>query len=183
MEPRGHGTDLGGIAHPKGCRHAEYTVDGCQKMEPFGQAPGDHVHGAPQEFPSHFHPIAARQGDLPKFGGHAQKAADPHPEHRPGPAQADGPGDPDDVAGAHGGRQGGAKGLEGGNPLPLGLGTENLKGFPEKGQLGKLCPEGQKNTRRQQQRRPKGAPKEIMKRLQDIRLYPPYSVWIFCLFL
>ena len=47
-----------------------------------------------------------------KFGEHPKESREPHPEHRPRPAEEDGRGHPGDGAGTDGGRQGGGKGLE-----------------------------------------------------------------------
>ena len=60
--------------------------------------------------------VADGQQLLHTAGGHAQQRGDPHPEYRTGAAQIDGRGHPGDTAGADGGGQGGAQGLEGGDP-------------------------------------------------------------------
>lgn len=60
--------------------------------------------------------VADSQQLLHAAGGHAQQRGDPHPEHRPRAAQIDGRRHPGDTAGADGGGQGGAQGLEGGDP-------------------------------------------------------------------
>ena len=61
--------------------------------------------------------VADGQQLLHTAGGHAQQRGNPHPEYRTGAAQIDGCGHPGDAAGADGGGQGGAQGLEGGDPL------------------------------------------------------------------
>ena len=83
------------------------------------------------------------QGGLHKGGGAAQNGGDPHPEHRAVSAQADGSGDPDNVAGAHPGGGGDHQGAEGGNAsLGFGLFRNHPEGLAQQANLDKLAAEG-----------------------------------------
>ncbi len=62
--------------------------------------------------------IFHRQQALGILGGHAEQGGHPHPEQGTRAAQLDGGGDPDDVAGAYGGGEGGAERAEAGD-IPL----------------------------------------------------------------
>jgi len=59
-----------------------------------------------------------RQQTLGILGGHAEQRRHPHPEQGTGAAELDGGGNPDDVAGTNGGREGGTEGAEAGD-IPL----------------------------------------------------------------
>ena len=64
-----------------------------------------------------------RQRNLAVLGYHAQQGGDPHPENSAGAADGDGARHAGNVAGADGGRQGGADCLERGNGALAGLGS------------------------------------------------------------
>ena len=173
MESCGNGGDLGGISHPKGRGNAKDAVHHRQAMEPPGKPPGDHVHGAAYEIPAPLHPVTACQGDLGKLGGHSQQSADPHPEYRPRPAQADGPGDTHNVPGAHGGGKGRTQRLERGDPLPLGLAPQDAVRPSQQGELREGRPDGQVCTSRQQEPRSQRPPQDIMEKQKRFRCDTP----------
>ena len=162
MDASNNGIDLGGISHPKGSCHTENAVKPRKKTEFGRKTPANHIHRATHILPAPGYPIPAGKGHLSKFGCHPQKAADPHPEYRPRAAQADCPGDPHDIPGSHRCRQSGAKGLEGGNSLPLGLFTQDFWGSAQQRQLGEAGSYCEERPRCQQKRSPRRAPEYIM---------------------
>ena len=92
------------------------------------------------------------QGGLHKGGGAADDGDDPHPEHRAEAAGTDGGGDADDVARAHPGRGGYHQRLEGrGRPGLLRFFSHHTDGFQEHTELDEAGPEGEVQTRSQQQ--------------------------------
>ncbi len=73
-----------------------------------------------------------RQDDFAKLRGHPEKGRNPHPKDGARAAQSDGGGYPGNVAGAHGGRQGGSERLVRGD-IPL---TRPGTGGPDPGEEG-----------------------------------------------
>ena len=129
----GDGVDLGHVTDAEGSHQAEEGEQACQDEADgfaafFGaQAVPQVVHRAAG--PLAFGVLAAVEDAQHVFGivgHHAQEGHDPHPEHGAGAAGQDRAGHAHDIAGAHRRGQGGAKALELGNTLVLGMGGNVL---------------------------------------------------------
>ena len=111
----GNGVYLRGVA---GAEHGAHAEEGIQVGQPhplFTQTVLDVVHGA-AHIVAVFVALAEvdSQRYFGKLGAHAQQSGYPHPEYRAGAADGDGARHTGDVARTHGGGQGGAYRLEGG---------------------------------------------------------------------
>ena len=94
------------------------------------------------------------QVGLAVLGCHAHDAGDPDPEQRAGPADGDGGGHADDVAGADGSRKGGGECLVVGNVAGAVLGFVHERvagGAPECAELDAPQPDGQEQAGAQQE--------------------------------
>ena len=90
---------LGDIAHSKGSQHRAQGKHRRQRLPPFAHAPADVIHGAAQVCAvCTADPVSHGQHHLGILGRHAEKRRNPHPEHRSGAAQGDGPGHSGDIA-------------------------------------------------------------------------------------
>ena len=111
MNHVGDGVALHGAARAEGGQHREGGED---HRQPFpAKAPFDGIHGTAYDGAG-LAPgtVLHRQQGLTVFGGDAEHAGEPAPEHRARAAQGDGGGHADDVAGADGGSQRGGQRAE-----------------------------------------------------------------------
>ena len=91
------------------------------------------------------------QGGLNEGGGAADDGDEPHPEHGPIAADADGHGNADDVAGSHAGGGGHHQGLEGGDRTgPVRALCHHPQGLPEHPELDEAGAEGEVKSSGQQ---------------------------------
>ena len=91
------------------------------------------------------------QGGLDEGGGAADDGNEPHPEHGPVAADADGHGHADDVAGSHAGGGRHHQGLEGGDRTgPVRALCHHPQGLPEHPELDEAGAEGEVKSSGQQ---------------------------------
>ena len=136
------GVDRGGTDEP-----AEGEEDR-ERLEDPGQRVVDDVHRPALDLAGVVVPAVHHgQRTLEELGVHPDEGGDPHPEHGPGPALADGDGNPADVAQPDGGGQRVAQGLEVAD-LPGVVGVAGVV-VPARGQAQRVDEAGERQQARE----------------------------------